>query len=164
MAISLNRATIIGRLGADPEVKSNGDIVTLSVATSERWKNKETGDYNERTQWHKVVIFNPNVGGYVTKYAHKGDLVCVEGQIETRKWDRSADGLEDKYYTEIVVRTYGGNVQVLPKDSADRGDHTPDRSEPYQRKAAEKSGAATKPRASYHSDLDDEIPFAPEWR
>jgi single-strand DNA-binding protein len=140
------------------------EIMQLSVATSERWLNKQTGEYDEKTQWHTVVVFNPHVVSYVSKYAHKGDLVCVEGQIETRKWDRSAQGLEDKFYTEIVVKQFGGNVQVLPK--ADRGAGE-DREQPEQRAATPRQTATKAPAAATATKSkfdDDEIPFAPEWR
>lgn len=153
MAINLNRATIIGRLGAEPESRGqNNEILALSVATSESWKDKQTGDWQERTQWHKVVIFNTHVAQKVSSTARKGDLVCVEGQIETRKW-AAPEG--DRYITEIVVKQFGGNVQVLPKDG-NRG-----ASEPDERREPEKVKPEPAPRQSARSraDDDDEIPF-----
>jgi single-strand DNA-binding protein len=118
---SLNRVQIIGNLGADPEIRTlpGGAIVAnLSVATSDSWTNKETGEKQEKTQWHRVVIFNePLITNVVEKFMHKGSRVFLEGQLETRKWqDREGT---DRYSTEIVLRPFRGELTLLdaPKTS-----------------------------------------------
>lgn len=148
MAIHVNKAIIVGRLGADPEAKGqHGDIVNLRVATSESWKDKN-GERQERTQWHTVVIFTEQAGNFVKQYAKKGDLVYIEGTIETRKWERGPN--DNVYFTEIVIRPYSGSVQLQRQGSTER-EPEPERQEerpkPQQR------------REQTSRDLDDEIPF-----
>ncbi|ARQ95262.1 single-stranded DNA-binding protein [Bradyrhizobium phage BDU-MI-1] len=107
MASSLNRVEIIGRLGKDPEVRNltnGGAVANLSVATSERWKDKRSGEMQEKTEWHRVVIFNDKTVEFVEKYAKKGDLVRVEGKLQTREWE-DQQGVK-KYSTEIVVANF----------------------------------------------------------
>jgi single-strand DNA-binding protein len=146
MAISVNKATLVGRLGADPTVKGqHGDIVSMSVATSEYWKDRQTGERKERTQWHTVVIFNEQTANFVRQYAKKGDLVYVEGAIETRKWERPNE--EDKYFTEIVIRPYSGSVQLMSQERA------PEAEEPKAKTVAKKQPP------NFSRELDDEIPF-----
>lgn len=126
MAISVNRAVIVGRVGKDPVTAGrDGGIVKFSVATSEGWKDRATGERQERTQWHSVVVYNEHAAKFVRDYARKGDLVYVEGTIETRKYEK--DG-QDVYVTEIVVRPFGGVVQLqsqerreAPAESGGRG-------------------------------------------
>ena len=111
---SVNKAILIGNLGKDPEIRSlqNGTkVCNLSVATSETWKDKATGERKEKTEWHRVVIFNENLIGIVEKYTRKGSKVYVEGQIETRKWTDQSGG--EKYSTEIVLKNFGGTLQLL---------------------------------------------------
>jgi len=142
MAINVNKAILVGRLGADPERKGTmGDMVTCSVATSEKWKDKD-GTPQERTQWHKVVVFAQQPGDYLAQYGRKGDLVAIEGQIETRKWERGPN--EVVYITEIVVKPYNGSVQILSE-------------KPEPREEQPKPQEQPKPRRS--SLEDDEIPF-----
>ena len=151
MAINVNRAIIVGRLGADPEVKGRDGFVTCRVATSESWKDKQTGERQERTQWHNVVVFNEHGANFLREYAKKGDTVCIEGQIETRKFlDRDN---QERWVTEIVVPRFGGSVQLM---SQQRGDD--DRQEERRPKADVK--VTTKPsQQSTREFLDDEIPF-----
>ena len=148
MAGSLNKVTLIGRLGADPEVRrlNSGDaVVNLRVATSETWKDKNTGEKRERTEWHSVVIFNEQLGKVAEAYLRKGSLVYLEGQLQTRKWqDQSGN---DRYTTEIVLQRYRGELTML--------DGKPDGER--QERPSERSGYA-EPRQS-PADLDDEIPF-----
>jgi single stranded DNA-binding protein (ssb) len=151
MSINVNKAILVGRVGQDPEVKSN-DVVTFSMATSETWRD-DRGEKQERTQWHKVVIFNKQSAKYVAQYVKKGDLVMVEGQIETRKWER--EGQEDKYFTEIIVRPYSGNVQSIPSQKRD--------TQPSQSSQEETALEQFAGRRVSTLD-DDEIPFAPEYR
>ena len=143
MAGDLNRATLIGRLGGDPEVKtldSGGRVVSFSLATSEGWKDKATGERKERTQWHRVVIWNENVGKIVEKWLVKGAKCLVEGSIESREY-KDRDGAK-RNITEIVLRGFDSKVILLSDKSSGKGGH-----ETEQRSGAEYNG------------LDDEIPF-----
>jgi len=111
---SLNKVTIIGNLGKDPEIRSfpNGDkVASFSVATSEKWKDKQSGEYKERTEWHRVSVLNQNLMNVIEKYVHKGTKLYLEGQLETRKW-QDKDGT-DKFSTEIVLRPYRGEIVLL---------------------------------------------------
>lgn len=113
----LNRAMIIGHLGADPEIRSfqsGGKVANLRIATTEKWKDKNTGEQQERTEWHSVAIMNDGLVGVVERFLRKGSKVYVEGQLQTRKWqDQSGN---DRYSTEIVLRGFGGSLVML--DSA----------------------------------------------
>ena len=150
MSGSLNRVMLIGNLGADPEARSmqNGTkVVNLKVATSETWKDRSTGERKERTEWHRVVIFNEHIANVAEQYCRKGQKVYVEGQLTTRKW-QDKDGV-DRYSTEIVLQKFKGELQLLSRSDRDNsGDD--------ERQAPRGGGGAP--------DLDDEIPFAPEWR
>lgn len=150
MAININKAIIMGRLGADPDRKTD-TLVTCSVATSESWKDKRTGERVERTQWHKISISNEQAGNFLHQYGRKGDTVCIEGQIETRKYlDRDN---QERWVTEIVVPRFGGSVQLM---SQQRGDD--DRQE--ERRPKPEVKVTTKPsQQSTREFLDDEIPF-----
>lgn len=116
MAGSVNRVILVGNLGRDPEVRHTSDgvpIVNLSVATSERWHDRTTGDRRERTEWHRVVIFNESLGEVAQKYLHKGSKVYLEGQLQTRKWtDQQA---QERYTSEIVLRSYRGELTILDR-------------------------------------------------
>lgn len=114
MAGSLNKVMLIGNLGSDPEIRSmnSGDeVASFSVATSESWKDKATGERKDRTQWHKIVIFNSALVNVSRNYLHKGSKVFIEGQLETRKWT-DKDG-RDQYTTEVVLRPYRGELTML---------------------------------------------------
>lgn len=113
MAGSINKVILIGNLGNDPEVKTmqSGDrVANLSVATSESWKDKATGERKERTEWHRVVVFNQNLINVCENYLKKGSKIYVEGQLETRSWEQ--DG-QKKYTTEVVLRPYRGEITML---------------------------------------------------
>jgi len=141
MAGSVNKVILVGNIGRDPEVRSTqegGKIVNLSIATSETWRDKASGERKERTEWHRVVIFNENLAKVAEAYCKKGSKVYVEGQLQTRKWQDQSGA--DKYSTEIVLSRFRGELQLL-----DGG------------KAREEASGGSHP-------LDDEIPFAPEWR
>lgn len=145
MAGSLNRVMLIGNLGRDPEVRSTQDgrkIVQLSVATSETWKDKNSGERKEKTEWSRVVIFNEGLADVAEKYLRKGSKLYVEGKLQTRKWT-DKDG-QEKYTTEIVVPAFGGTL-VLLGDGKGKGDGG--------EKPAENTTAASR------DELDDEIPF-----
>ena len=126
MAGSLNKVLLIGRLGGDPEIKQmvNGkNVARLSIATSNTWKDKNTGEKKEKTEWHRVVVFNEGLIGVIENYIKKGTKLYVEGSLQTRKW--TDDKGTEKYTTEIVIQGYGGRIDIvsakgnneeLPKD------------------------------------------------
>tara|TARA_S200002703_G_scaffold98985_1_gene85605 strand:- start:182 stop:622 length:441 start_codon:yes stop_codon:yes gene_type:complete len=131
MAGSVNKVTLIGNLGRDPDVRTtdSGKVVQLSLATSENWKDKNTGERREKTEWHRVVIFNENLANTAEKYLRKGSTIYLEGQLQTRKW-ADKDGI-DKYSTEIVLQNYRGALTMLgnkndaPSDSEGNADAQP---------------------------------------
>ena len=116
MARGINKVILIGNLGADPETRampSGMTVANIRVATSESWKDKQTGERQERTQWHNVVVFNEHGANFLHQYAKKGDTVCIEGQIETRKFlDRDN---QERWVTEIVVPRFGGSVSPITR-------------------------------------------------
>ena len=114
MAGSVNKVILVGNLGRDPEVRSfpnGGKVVNLRVATSERWRDKNTGENKERTEWHSVAIFNENLGRVAEQYLRKGSKVYLEGQLETRKW-QDQNG-QDRYSTEVVLRNFNSSMVLL---------------------------------------------------
>lgn len=129
MAGSVNKVILVGNLGADPEVRRSQDgapIVNLRLATSESWRDKSTGERKERTEWHRVVIFNENIAKIAESYCKKGSKVYVEGQLQTRKWQDQSG--QDKYSTEIILTKFRGELTLL--DGASRGgggDEKPDK-------------------------------------
>ena len=150
MSGSLNKVQIIGRLGADPEIKQmvNGKTVArLSVATSQSWKDKSSGERKEKTEWHRVVIFNEGLVNIVQQYLKKGANVYLEGQLSTRKWRDEKSG-QDKYSTEIVLQGYNSSLTMLG------GKNSSNNSEPSQ-----ESSLPNDQMSQDNSDLDDEIPF-----
>lgn len=147
MASSLNKATLIGNLGRDPEIRQTNDgkeIVSFSIATSETWKDRVTGEKKEKTEWHRVVVFNESLVGVIKNYAKKGMKVYLQGSIHTRKWlDNSG---QEKYTTEIILQNF--NSQFILLDSKGSGSNN---SESLPQKNSSNNFD--------HSDLDDEIPF-----
>lgn len=153
MAGSVNKVILVGNLGRDPEVRSLSDgspVVNLSLATSESWKDKATGERRERTEWHRVVIFNENLANVAKNYLKKGSKVFLEGQLQSRKWT-DQEGKE-KTTTEIVLQRYRGELVMLDSKSATEGGYIADTS---AAKVSSKSSLSTKE----DGDLDDEIPF-----
>lgn len=153
MAGYLNKATLIGNIGRDPEVRNTqdgGKIVTLSVATSESWKDKTTGERKEKTEWHRVVVMNERVADVIERFVRKGSRVYVEGQLQTRKWT-DASG-QDKYTTEIVIGRFRGELVMLDKLSNDGSSshHGDDSFTP---------GEAAGPSFHGAPSSDDDIPF-----
>mgnify|MGYP001209995157 FL=1 len=150
MSGSLNKVQIIGRLGADPEIKQmvNGkNVARLSVATSQSWKDKSSGERKEKTEWHRVVIFNEGLVNIVQQYLKKGANVYLEGQLSTRKWRDEKSG-QDKYSTEIVLQGYNSSLTMLG------GKNVSNNSQPSQ-----ESSLPNDQMSQDNSDLDDEIPF-----
>lgn len=151
---SVNKAILIGNLGRDPEVRhtQGGDIVAnLAVATSERWTDKQSGDRREKTEWHRVVIFDQNIAGVAQKYLRKGTKVYLEGQLQTRKW--TDQGGQDKYTTEVVLQRFRGTLTILS------GGHRPGDDGADSSTAAAASGPAGSHSTTDPMDLDDDIPF-----
>jgi len=151
MAGSVNKVILIGNLGRDPEVRHTQDglpVVNMSVATSENWRDKNTGERRERTEWHRVVIFNERLGEVAQKYLHKGSKVYLEGQLQTRKW-QDQSGV-DKYTTEVVLGRFRGELTML--DSRGGGGE-------FAEAGAGAGDAAPSQAAASGGDLDDEIPF-----
>ena len=120
MSGSINKVILVGNLGRDPDVRAmqNGDkVVQLSIATSDRWKDKNTGEQKERTEWHRVVIFNEPIGKIAEQYLKKGSTVYIEGQLQTRKWTDQQSG-QEKYTTEIVLQRFKGELTLLGSRSS----------------------------------------------
>jgi single-strand DNA-binding protein len=149
MAGSVNKVILVGNLGRDPDVRrlSSGEpVVNLSVATSESWRDKASGERKERTEWHRVVIFNENLAKVAEQYLRKGSKIYLEGQLQTRKYT-DKDGAE-KYSTEIVLQRFRGELVMLDGRAEGGGDRP------------EKSMGGGQPSRSFErADLDDEIPF-----
>ena len=149
MAGSLNKVLLIGRLGADPEIKqmNNGkNVARLSLATSDTWKDKNTGEKKEKTEWHRVVIFNEGLVNIVQQYLKKGAQIYIEGQLTTRKWKDEQSG-QDKYSTEIVLQGYNSTLKMLnTRISNDLSGKNPE-------------AISNETTSSPSNDLDDEIPF-----
>lgn len=156
MAGSVNKVILIGNLGRDPEVRTfqnGGKVCNLRIATSETWRDRNTGERRERTEWHSVAIFNENLAKIAEQYLKKGSKVYIEGQLETRKWQDQSG--QDRYTTEIVLRPYRGELTLLdPREGG--GGHADDRSGDYggARDYGTPSGGG-----SSSADMDDEIPF-----
>src|SRR5258707_733184 len=159
MAGSVNKVILVGNLGRDPEVRSTQDgrkIVNLSVATSENWKDKNSGERREKTEWHRVVIFNENLARVAEQYLKKGSKVYLEGQLQTRKYTDQA-GVE-KYSTEVVLQNYRGELTLLDSRGAGSSSGGDDYAEPVAAGAGRAAGGGGGfPRAG--NNLDDEIPF-----
>ena len=154
MSGSVNKVTLIGNLGRDPEVRAmqNGDkIVQLSVATSDRWKDKNSGEQRERTEWHRVVIFNDALGKIAEQYLKKGNTVYLEGQLQTRKWTDQQSG-QEKYTTEVVLQRYRGELTLL-------GSRPENQISDYQDNNQIDQSNQISMSDDIASDLDDEIPF-----
>ena len=152
MAGSLNKGLLIGRLGADPEIKQmvNGkSVARLSLATSNTWKDKNTGEKKEKTEWHRVVIFNEGLVGVVQQYVKKGAQVYIEGQLTTRKWKDEKLGI-DKYSTEIVLQGFNSSFKILSSKN--------NQIENFSENKIEKSSLPNDENIP-SNDLDDEIPF-----
>lgn len=154
MAGSINKVILVGNLGADPKVSNTSGgskIVNLNIATSDSWKDKLSGDRKERTEWHRVVIFNPQLADIAERYLRKGSKVYLEGQLQTRKWEDNNG--QERYTTEVVLQNFSGNLVLL--DS--RGDSAPAGGNEVF--SGGSSGWDSTPAAAPSADLDDDIPF-----
>lgn len=172
MAGSVNKVILVGNLGADPEVRNlnnGGKVVNLSIATSESWKDKNTGEKREKTEWHRVVIWNEGLAGVAEKYLSKGDKVYLEGELQTRKW-QDQEG-NDRYATEVVLTGFGGTLVMLStqRSASDQNDNS---SRPGNRSEGGSSGGGGSRQSSGRpgsnrqqapafepGGMDDDIPF-----
>ena len=159
MAGSVNKVILVGNLGRDPESESfqnGGKVVNLRIATSESWKDKQTGERKEKTEWHSVAIFNEGLANVAERFLRKGSKVYIEGQLQTRKWQDQQG--HDKYSTEIVLQGFNSVLTMLDGPGGDNG----------QQRAATQRNAGTRQSGgngnqgggfSYGDDLNDEVPF-----
>ncbi len=165
MAGSVNKVILVGNLGRDPEVRfmnDGGKVVQLSLATSESWKDKQTGERRERTEWHRVVIFNEALANIAEQYCRKGSTVYLEGQLQTRKWT-DQQGIE-KYTTEVVLQRFRGELTLLGSRADSSGGSYGGGNDYAQAQPAASGGepswdSPAKNMPSPSDDLDDEIPF-----
>lgn len=167
MAGSVNKVILVGSLGRDPEIRNfpnGGKLVNLRIATSETWRDKNSGERKERTEWHSVAIFSEPLGRIAEQYLRKGSKVYIEGQLETRKWQDQQG--QDRYSTEVVLRPFSGNITLLDRKPEEGG-----RGAGYDQSPAGYGGNGDSRRGDYGggrpegagsygaSDIDDEIPF-----
>ncbi|MBO6854289.1 MAG: single-stranded DNA-binding protein [Marivivens sp.] len=165
MAGSVNKVIIVGNLGRDPEVRTfqnGGKVVNLRIATSENWKDRNTGERRERTEWHSVAIFSEPLGRIAEQYLRKGSKVYVEGQLETRKWQDQSG--QDRYTTEVVLRPYRGELTLLDgRSGGDGGGGYGDDRGGYSGGGSYGGGGfdggSSQQGGGGRSDMDDEIPF-----
>jgi single-strand DNA-binding protein len=162
MAGSVNKVILVGNLGKDPEVRHTQDgkaIVNITIATSESWRDKSSGERKEKTEWHRVVIFNEGIAKVAEQYLKKGSSVYIEGALQTRKWT-DKDGVE-KYTTEIVLQNYNSTLTMLgskPGGGDSSGSSYGGGDEFGSSSPMDRPRAAAKP-SSFNRDLDDEVPF-----
>jgi single-strand DNA-binding protein len=172
MAGSVNKVILVGNLGRDPEVRNTqtgGKIVNLALATSDTWNDRASGERKERTEWHRVVIFNERIADVAEKYLKKGAKIYVEGSLQTRKW--TDQGGQERYTTEVVIQNFNGTLTMLDTRSGGDAGYGGGMGEPSMSsapsRAPARSGGSTPRAASAPSwdsvpranDLDDEIPF-----
>ena len=151
MAGSLNKVLLIGRLGADPEIKQmvNGkSVARLSLATSQSWKDKNSGEKKEKTEWHRIVVFNEGLVNVVQQYLKKGAHIYVEGQLTTRKWKDEQSG-QDKYSTEVVIQGYNSSLTMLGGGNSGGGISND----------TSQTSSSNEDMSQISNDMDDEIPF-----
>jgi single-strand DNA-binding protein len=165
MAGSVNKVILVGNLGADPEVRnlpSGGKVVNLSVATSDSWRDKNTGERKEKTEWHRVVIFSEGLVRVAEQYLRKGSKVYLEGALQTRKWQDQSG--QDKYSTEVVLQGFNSNLTMLDgRGDGEGAGQSTGFSGPSERPSFGGSGGGSRrPQASapaFESGVDDDIPF-----
>ena len=148
MSGSLNKVMLIGRLGQDPEVRNTQDgrsLCTFSIATSESWNDKNTGEKREKTEWHRIVVFNEGLVNIVQQYVKKGSNVFIEGQLQTRKWE-DKDGIE-KYTTEVVLQGFNSTFKMLDNRNSSSTDNNFSQDN------------AISDSSNFDTEIDDDIPF-----
>jgi single-strand DNA-binding protein len=159
MAGSVNKVILVGNLGRDPEVRSMQDgrsMVNMSVATSDTWRDRQSGERKERTEWHRVVIFNEKLAEVAQKYVRKGSKVYVEGQLSTRKW--TDQGGQERYTTEVVIPRFGGALTMLDGRGGEGGSSFGGPDDEMGGSAPGGGGGRPATRGS-KAELDDDIPF-----
>jgi single-strand DNA-binding protein len=155
----VNKVILVGNLGDDPEARSlnnGGEVVNLRVATSENWKDKD-GNRQERTEWHRVVIFNENLGRVAKNYLKKGSKVYLEGQIQTRKWQDQSG--QDRYSTEVVLQRFRGELVLLDSRGGGGGGGYGDDQGGGDYGSAPRAQPTGRPQPAFDADLDDDVPF-----
>lgn len=166
MAGSINKVILVGNLGADPEVRrmqDNRPVVNLRIATSESWKDKSTGERREKTEWHRVVIFNEGLCRVAEQYLKKGAKVYIEGSLQTRKWQDNQG--QDRYSTEVVLQGFNGNLTMLDSRQAGGqqasygGGFENDQDAPEWGQMPDNRAKSASGNDSFEKELDDEIPF-----
>jgi single-strand DNA-binding protein len=174
MAGSVNKVILVGNLGADPEIRRTQDgkpIVNLSIATSESWRDRNSGERREKTEWHRVVIFNEGLAKIAEQYLRKGSKVYLEGQLQTRKW--TDQGGQDKYSTEVVLQNFNSTLTLLDgrqegqgggrssggQDDYDNGGYSNDRAPARSTGGGQGGQGRTSSAPAFSNDMDDDIPF-----
>ncbi len=158
--MSINKVILVGNVGQDPEIRNTSDgreIASFSIATSESWKDKNSGEKKEKTEWHRLVVFSQGLVGIVKSYVKKGSKLYIEGQLQTRKWTDNS-GVE-KYTTEIVLQNYNSTLQIL--DSANKGgaNSNYEAQDTNLPKNSQNKNSKNNDSAAFNEDLDDDIPF-----
>lgn len=156
--MSLNKVTLIGNVGQDPEIKTTQDgreLANFSIATTESWKDKNTGEKRDKTEWHRIVVFSQGLVGVIKNYVKKGSKLYIEGQLQTRKWTDN-NGVE-KYTTEVILQNYNSNLQMLDSRNSQgsSSDYGQQSAAPQQQQAA----VANDSTQNFSEELDDDIPF-----
>ncbi|MGQ0675353.1 MAG: single-stranded DNA-binding protein [Rhodospirillales bacterium] len=160
MAGSVNKVILVGNLGRDPEIRtmqSGGRVCNLSLATSESWTDKQSGERKEKTEWHRVVIFDDRLVDVCEKYLRKGRKVFVEGQLQTRKWQDQQG--QDRYSTEVVLQRFRGELQILDSSRGEAGGAGAGAEDAGGEPAPAGAGGGAPRAARKGGDLDDDIPF-----
>lgn len=155
MAGSVNKVILVGNLGRDPEIRTTQDgkeIANLTLATSESWRDRNTGERREKTEWHRIVVFNDGLIGVIKNYLHKGSKIYVEGALQTRKWTDQSGA--ERYSTEVVLQGFGSTLTMLDNKGGGGAGASSEHNGGY---TAPQQASQSKPRAA--ADLDDEIPF-----
>ncbi len=160
MSGSINKVILIGNVGQDPEIRSfqtGGKVCNLSIATSERWRDRESNEQKERTQWHRVVVFNENLVNLIEKYVNKGSKLYIEGQLETRKWTDSSG--VDKYATEVVLRNFKGEITFLDSRGNNNENQIESNNNNLKQEENNQLNQSVTENSNINSDIDDDIPF-----
>jgi single-strand DNA-binding protein len=166
--MSINKVILIGNVGSDPEIRNTNDgreIASFSLATSESWKDKNTGEKKDKTEWHRLVVFSQGLVGIVKNYVKKGSKLYIEGQLQTRKWT-DKDGA-DKYTTEIVLQNFNSTLQILSSSNSNStgGGNYDNNYDANPKSSSNSSGSSSSKNnknndmGGFNEDLDDDIPF-----
>ena len=160
MSGSVNKVILVGNLGRDPEIRSlnnGGRVANMSVATSDRWRDRQTGEQRERTEWHRVVVFDDKLVEIVEKYVRKGQKVYLEGEIQTRKWSDQSG--QERYTTEVVLQRFRGQLTMLGGRGEGDGGFGGESSAGDYDRGAPAGGGDMGEASGPGADLDDDIPF-----